>query len=65
MSGADGRHRDQANEPTAFLPKVDQLEPTPTRPGPAGNWPTPELPGRPRATRPPTSPRAATGRGAA
>ncbi|MCO1596419.1 class E sortase [Micromonospora sp. RHAY321] len=60
MSGADdrrdGRHRDQADEPTAFLPKFDRPEPTPARPGPAGNWPDPVLPTRPRATRPPAAP---------
>ncbi|WP_328422161.1 class E sortase [Micromonospora sp. NBC_00389] len=74
MSGPDerrdGRHRDQADEPTAFLPKVDrpeptpgrpeptpdQPEPTPGRPGATGNWPDPVLPTRSRATRPPAGP---------
>ncbi|SIN28294.1 LPXTG-site transpeptidase (sortase) family protein [Micromonospora cremea] len=60
MSGADdrrdGRHRDQADEPTAFLPKVDRPEARADRPGPEGNWPDPVLPTRPRATRPPAVP---------
>ncbi|MET8122757.1 class E sortase [Micromonospora sp. NPDC005189] len=51
MSGPDerrdGRHRDQADEPTAFLPKVDRPEPAPGRTAPAGNWPEPVLPARP------------------
>ncbi|MGC4833480.1 class E sortase [Micromonospora vinacea] len=63
MSGPDerrdGRHRDQTDEPTAFLPKFDRPESTPGRPAPAGNWPEPvlhppraEQPTRPSATRP-------------
>ncbi|MEV4654641.1 class E sortase [Micromonospora sp. NPDC049301] len=60
MSGPDdrrdGRHRDQADEPTAYLPKVDRPEHTPDRPAPAGNWPDPVLPTRPRATRAPAVP---------
>ncbi|MBQ0904327.1 class E sortase [Micromonospora sp. U21] len=60
MSGPDdrrdGRHRDQADEPTAFLPKVDRPEPRADRPGLAGNWPDPVLPTRPRAARPPAAP---------
>ncbi|WP_081475986.1 class E sortase [Micromonospora maris] len=40
----DGRHRDQADEATAFLPRVDRAEPTPTRP--ANAWPEP-VPPRP------------------
>ncbi|MET8352771.1 class E sortase [Micromonospora sp. NPDC005206] len=56
MSGPDdrrdGRHRDQADEPTAFLPKVDRPERGADRPGLAGNWLDPMLPARPRATRP-------------
>ncbi|MET8250467.1 class E sortase [Micromonospora sp. NPDC005197] len=58
----DGRHRDQADDPTAFLPKVDRPEPTPERPEPTpgrartGNWPEPVLPGRPRAPRPAEAP---------
>ncbi|MBQ1018759.1 class E sortase [Micromonospora sp. D93] len=54
MSGPDdrrdGRHRDQTDEPTAFLPKFDRPESTPGRPAPAGNWPEPVLP--PRAEQP-------------
>ncbi|RLP87988.1 class E sortase [Micromonospora sp. BL4] len=57
MSGPDdrrdGRHRDQADEPTAFLPKVDRPEPRGDRPGPAGNWPDPVLPARPDPQRTP------------
>ncbi|WP_444949439.1 class E sortase [Micromonospora ureilytica] len=63
MSGPDerrdGRHRDQTDEPTAFLPKFDRPESTPGRPAPAGNWPEPvlhppraEQPTRPNASRP-------------
>ncbi|MEU4552744.1 class E sortase [Micromonospora violae] len=47
MSGPDerrdGRHRDQADEPTAFLPKVNRPESAPNRPTPASNWPEPVL----------------------
>ncbi|MCG5463657.1 class E sortase [Micromonospora sp. MED01] len=47
MSGPDeqrdGRHRDQTDEPTAFLPKFDRPEPAPGRPTPASNWPEPVL----------------------
>ncbi|MEU7586456.1 class E sortase [Micromonospora sp. NPDC049230] len=60
MSGPDerrdGRHRDQTDDPTAFLPKVDRPEPTPGRPTPTGNWPEPVLPARPGAARPSTPP---------
>ncbi|MFC5925535.1 class E sortase [Micromonospora vulcania] len=60
MSGPDdrrdGRHRDQADDPTAFLPKVDRPEQTPRRPGPTGNWPDPVLPTRARTTPPPAAP---------
>ncbi|MFG2052097.1 class E sortase [Micromonospora sp. NPDC048935] len=60
MSGPDdrrdGRHRDQTDDPTAFLPKVDRPEPTPARPTPTGNWPEPVLPARPGAARPSTPP---------
>ncbi|MEU7802888.1 class E sortase [Micromonospora arborensis] len=52
----DGRHRDQTDDPTAFLPKVDRPEPAPGRPTPAGNWPEPVLPARPSASRPPATP---------
>ncbi|WP_405428627.1 class E sortase [Micromonospora sp. NBC_00617] len=58
----DGRHRDQADDPTAFLPKVDRPEPTPERPEPTpgrartGNWPEPVLPSRSRAPRPAAAP---------
>ncbi|MBM0276153.1 hypothetical protein JM949_12230, partial [Micromonospora sp. STR1s_6] len=56
MSGPDerrdGRHRDQANEPTAFLPKLDRPEPAPARPPSAGDWPEP-VPQPPRAAQPP------------
>ncbi|MGK5675111.1 hypothetical protein ACSNOB_20000, partial [Micromonospora sp. URMC 106] len=45
----DGRHRDQGDGPTAFLPKVDR--PAPTRPAPAGAWPDPALPPRSPASR--------------
>ncbi|MBM7491723.1 sortase A [Micromonospora luteifusca] len=60
MSGPDerrdGRHRDQTDDPTAFLPKVDRPEPAPGRSSPAGNWPEPVLPARPGASRPPATP---------
>ncbi|MFG1916177.1 class E sortase [Micromonospora sp. NPDC048898] len=60
MSGPDehrdGRHRDQTDDPTAFLPKVDRPEPAPGRPAPTGNWPEPVLPARPGAARPSTPP---------
>ncbi|WTD63983.1 class E sortase [Micromonospora sp. NBC_01638] len=59
MSGPDeprdGRHRDQTDEPTAFLPKVDRPAPTPARPAQAGNWPEPVLPTRPGVSRPPAA----------
>ncbi|WP_091396342.1 class E sortase [Micromonospora saelicesensis] len=64
MSGPDerrdGRHRDQTDEPTAFLPKFDRSESAPGRPTPASNWPEPVLhPPRveqpPRAEQPPPS----------
>ncbi|MEU8152739.1 class E sortase [Micromonospora sp. NPDC048986] len=58
MSGPDerrdGRHRDQTDEPTAFLPKFDRPEPAPGRPTPASNWPEPVLQ-PPRAEHPPPS----------
>ncbi|MFI6065593.1 class E sortase [Micromonospora sp. NPDC051227] len=58
MSGPDerrdGRHRDQTDEPTAFLPKFDRPESAPGRPTPAGNWPEPVL-HPPRAEQPPPS----------
>ncbi|SCL59819.1 LPXTG-site transpeptidase (sortase) family protein [Micromonospora citrea] len=47
----DGRHRDQGDGPTAFLPRVDR--PAPTRPAPAGAWPEPVLP-RPHGPGPST-----------
>ncbi|MEV4117480.1 class E sortase [Micromonospora sp. NPDC049645] len=72
MSGPDdrrdGRHRDQADEPTAFLPKFDRPEAAPDHPAPAGNWPAPVLPtrsepphtpGRPGVEAPPPWPGAA------
>ncbi|MFG2101583.1 class E sortase [Micromonospora echinaurantiaca] len=37
----DGRHRDPADEPTAFIPKTDRPAPTPR---PTGGWPDPVLP---------------------
>ncbi|MFG1758104.1 class E sortase [Micromonospora echinofusca] len=40
----DGRHRDQGDGPTAFLPKVDRPGPAPARPAPAGAWPEHTLP---------------------
>ncbi|RZT81878.1 LPXTG-site transpeptidase (sortase) family protein [Micromonospora violae] len=47
MSGPDerrdGRHRDQTDEPTAFLPKVNRPESAPDRPTPASKWPEPVL----------------------
>ncbi|MEU4526866.1 class E sortase [Micromonospora ureilytica] len=56
MSGPDerrdGRHRDQTDEPTAFLPKFDRPESAPGRATPAGNWPEPVL-HPPRAEQPP------------
>ncbi|MGC5285804.1 class E sortase [Micromonospora sp. DT231] len=52
----DGRHRNQTDDPTAFLPKVDRPEPAPDRPTTAGNWPEPTLPARPGAPRPPATP---------
>ncbi|MGC4865785.1 class E sortase [Micromonospora sp. DT53] len=61
MSGPDerrdGRHRDQTDDPTAFLPKVDRPEPAPGRPAPAGNWPEPVL--HPPRVEPPTRPSSA------
>ncbi|MFJ6196838.1 class E sortase [Micromonospora sp. NPDC092111] len=43
--GGDARHRGPADEPTAFLPKVDRsAPPASTRPGPTGRWPDPVLP---------------------
>ncbi|GGO06567.1 class E sortase [Micromonospora parathelypteridis] len=60
MSGPDerrdGRHRDQTDDPTAFLPKVDRPEPAPGRQTPAGNWPEPVLPTRSSTSRPPATP---------
>ena len=55
MSGPDerrdGRHRDQTDEPTAFLPKFDRPESAPGRPTPASNWPEPVLhPGQPQVS---------------
>ncbi|MBQ0990668.1 class E sortase [Micromonospora sp. H61] len=56
MSGPDerrdGRHRDQTDEPTAFLPKFDRPESAPDRPTPAINWPEPVLQ-PPRTGQPP------------
>ncbi|MEU5963731.1 class E sortase [Micromonospora parva] len=63
MSGPDerrdGRHRDQTDEPTAFLPPFDRPRSAADRPAPAGNWPEPVLhppragqPTRPSADRP-------------
>ncbi|MGC5331720.1 class E sortase [Micromonospora sp. DT62] len=48
----DGRHRDQDDGPTAFLPKVDRPGPAPARQAPAGAWPEPTLPPRSPAPRP-------------
>ncbi|MFJ5601302.1 class E sortase [Micromonospora parva] len=55
----DGRHRDQTDEPTAFLPPLDRPRSAADRPAPAGNWPEPVLhppragqPTRPNADRP-------------
>ncbi|MEU4378710.1 class E sortase [Micromonospora echinofusca] len=52
----DGRHRDQGDGPTAFLPKVDRPGPAPARPAPAGAWPEPTLPPQSPALRPPHVP---------
>ncbi|MEU8180466.1 class E sortase [Micromonospora sp. NPDC049047] len=52
----DGRHRDQTDDPTAFLPKVDRPEPAPTRPTPADTRPEPMPPTWAGASRPPASP---------
>ncbi|GIJ22209.1 class E sortase [Micromonospora lutea] len=52
---SDGRHRDQTDEPTAFLPKVERAESAGARQ--AGAWPDPVLPtrsGRPQAPHDPT-----------
>ncbi|TDC32532.1 hypothetical protein E1211_20780, partial [Micromonospora sp. 15K316] len=49
----EGRHRGQADEPTAFLPKVDRAEPGADRP--RNSWPDPVLPPRAPAT-PPSGP---------
>ncbi|MFD6681324.1 class E sortase [Micromonospora parva] len=63
MSGPDerrdGRHRDQTDEPTAFLPPLDRPRSAADRPAPASNWPEPVLhppragqPTRPSVDRP-------------
>ncbi|MEV4662452.1 class E sortase [Micromonospora echinofusca] len=52
----DGRHRDQGDGPTAFLPRVDRPGPAPARPAPAGAWPEPTLPPQSPALRPPHVP---------
>lgn len=39
--GRDGRHRNPADEPTAFIPKTDRPAPTPR---PTGGWPDPVPP---------------------
>ncbi|WP_446217657.1 class E sortase [Micromonospora sp. IBHARD004] len=49
-AGQDGRHRDQSEDPTAFLPRIDR--PTPPRPALDLPWPEPTGPHSP-ATRPP------------
>ncbi|MFE9193243.1 class E sortase [Micromonospora sp. NPDC007208] len=53
----DGRHRDQTDDPTDFLPKYDRPEPAPARPSPASNWPEPVLhpPRAEQPTRPSTT----------
>ncbi|MEU8295913.1 class E sortase [Micromonospora sp. NPDC048909] len=48
----DGRHRDQTDDPTALLPKIDPTEPAPQRPG-RGAWPDPVLPTRSPTAQPP------------
>lgn len=53
----DGRHRDPADEPTAFIPKTDRPAPTART---AGGWPDPVLPRRVAAD--PTTGAPATGR---
>ncbi|MGC5018747.1 class E sortase [Micromonospora sp. DT47] len=67
--GGDARHRDQSEDETAFIPKVDRSAPAssgrsaptspgPTSPGPTGPWPDPMPPPRrpPAADAPPTGP---------
>ncbi|MER7889020.1 class E sortase [Micromonospora sp. NPDC094482] len=51
----DGRHRDQTDDPTALLPKIDRTDPAPQRPG-RGAWPDPVLPTRPPTAQPPAAP---------
>ncbi|MGC5028338.1 class E sortase [Micromonospora sp. DT229] len=41
-----GRHHDQADEATAFLPRIERTEPTPPPARPTGAWPDP-VPPRP------------------
>ncbi|WBB65688.1 class E sortase [Micromonospora sp. WMMD812] len=54
----DGRHRDQSDDPTALLPKVDRPEPTAQRSGRSG-WPDPVLPPRTPPSPSPTTPQRA------
>ncbi|MDG4807003.1 class E sortase [Micromonospora sp. WMMD1120] len=70
MSGPDdrrdGRHRNQTDEPTVFLHKLDQPETPPAGRPPAGNWPAPvPQPPRtgpaPRAEQPPRTGQRASG----
>ncbi|SCG49294.1 class E sortase [Micromonospora inositola] len=51
-AGQDGRHRDQSEDPTAFLPKVDR--PAPPRPALDLPWPEPTGP-RSASPRPPAA----------
>ncbi|MEW2377111.1 class E sortase [Micromonospora sp. NPDC047812] len=57
----DGRHRDEGDGPTAFLPRVDRPGPAPARP--AGAWPEPTLPPRSPAPRPTHGPDPTAGDG--
>ncbi|WP_433389031.1 class E sortase [Micromonospora sp. KLBMP9576] len=49
----DGRHRDQDDWPTAFIPKVDRPGRGPARSAPGGAWPEPTPAPRSPAPRPP------------
>ncbi|MEH0845957.1 hypothetical protein V6U81_26615, partial [Micromonospora sp. CPCC 205711] len=57
--GGDARHRNQSEDETAFIPRVERSAPTPpARPGPTGPWLDPVLPPRrsPAADAPPARP---------